>query len=238
MSRALLDYDLDLAAKLLVSLFNLKRIVFEPRVEAAANVKRRHVPFGQGGEIIERLRFRQSTVHARILRVDAGDLVRIFDGPRIYFAGASARAFHCRLFRKAVAGQVFIRRFPIFHHEADPYGASDDVKPLGQQLLIDLRFTKHKTRPVHPGHALRPQSWHDHHGGHRRVLHAEFLAVVAQRKERAAASVSVLIREIVVEILAAVLGGPSELVAREGWRWDPYCLYALLNEVRDRLGIA
>src|SRR4029077_4308875 len=74
MSRALLDYDLDFAAKLLVSLFNLKRIVFEPRVEAAANVKHRHVPFGQGGEIIERLRFRQSTVHARILRVDAGDL--------------------------------------------------------------------------------------------------------------------------------------------------------------------
>jgi hypothetical protein len=68
------------------------------------------------------------------------------------------------------------------------------------------------------------QCWHDHHGGHRRVLHAEFVAVVAQRKERAAASVSVLIREIAVEILAAVVGGPSELVAREGWRRGPLLL--------------
>jgi hypothetical protein len=33
-------------------------------------VKKRHVGFGQRGEIIERLRFRQGTVHARILSVD------------------------------------------------------------------------------------------------------------------------------------------------------------------------
>ena len=46
MSLALLDDDLDFAAKLLVSPFNLKRIVLEPRVEAAANVKKRHVGFG------------------------------------------------------------------------------------------------------------------------------------------------------------------------------------------------
>ena len=57
MSLAFLDDDLDLAAKFLVSLLNLKRIVLEPRVEAAANMKKRHVGFGQGSEIIERLRF-------------------------------------------------------------------------------------------------------------------------------------------------------------------------------------
>src|SRR6202158_4367816 len=81
MSLAHLDDDLDFAAKLLVSLFNLKRTVLEPWVEAAANVKKRHVGFGQGREIIERLGFGQGTVHARILSVDAGNLVRIFDGP-------------------------------------------------------------------------------------------------------------------------------------------------------------
>ena len=64
MSLALLFDDLDFAAKLLVSLFNLKRIVLEPRVEAAANVKKRRVGFGQGGEIIERLGFRQGIVTA------------------------------------------------------------------------------------------------------------------------------------------------------------------------------
>jgi hypothetical protein len=144
MSLALLDDDLDFAAKLVVSLFNLKRIVLEPGVEAAANVKKRHVGFGQGGEIIERLRFRQGTVHARILGVDAGNLVRIFHGPRVDFAGGAARAFHCRLLGKAVPGQVFIRRVPILHHEADSYGAGDDVKPLGQQFLIDLRVPNTK----------------------------------------------------------------------------------------------
>ena len=42
----LLDDDLDFAAKLLVSPFNLERIVLEPWVEAAANVKKRYVGFG------------------------------------------------------------------------------------------------------------------------------------------------------------------------------------------------
>ncbi len=50
MSLALLDDDLDFAAKLLVSPFNLRRIVLEPRVEAAANVKW-HVGFGQGARL-------------------------------------------------------------------------------------------------------------------------------------------------------------------------------------------
>jgi hypothetical protein len=68
MSLALLDDDLDFATKFLVALFNLERRVLEPRVEATANVAKRHVGFGQGGEIIERLRFRQGTGHARILR--------------------------------------------------------------------------------------------------------------------------------------------------------------------------
>jgi len=239
MSLALLNDDLDFTAKLLISLFNLKSIVLEPRVEAAANVKKRHVGFGQGGEIIERLRYRPGTVHARILGVDAGNLVRIFDGPRVDFAGAAARAFHCRLLRKAVSGQVFIRRVPILHHEADPYGAGDDVKPFSQQLLIDLRVTKHKTRPVHPGHACGGSARRDHHGGHRRAVHAEFVAVVARRKKWAAAGdVSVLIRIITVEILAAVVGGPGKLVAREGRRRTPYRAYALLNKVRDGLGVA
>ena len=59
MSLALLDDDLDFAAQFLVSLLHLERVVFEPRVEAAANVKKRHIGFGQGSEIIDRLRFRQ-----------------------------------------------------------------------------------------------------------------------------------------------------------------------------------
>ena len=70
-------------------------------------------------------------------------------------------------------------------------------------------------------------------------MHAEFVAVVARRKQRAAAGdVSVLIRVIAKEILDAVVGGPGELVAREGRRGDPYRPYALLNKVRDRLGVA
>src|ERR1035438_9747533 len=73
-SFALLNDDLDFAAKFLVSLFNLKRIVLEPRVKAAANVKKRHACFGQGGEIVERLRVRLGTAHARILSVDARNL--------------------------------------------------------------------------------------------------------------------------------------------------------------------
>src|SRR5258708_1548782 len=97
MSRALLDDDLDVSAKLFVSLFDPKRLVFEPRIEAAANMKKRHVGFSQASEIIERLGFGQGTVHPRILGVDAGNLVRIFDGPRVDFAGGSARAFHYRL---------------------------------------------------------------------------------------------------------------------------------------------
>ena len=45
-----------------------------------------------------------------------------------------------------------------------------------------------------------------------RALHAEFVAVVARRKQRAAAGdVSVLIRVIAEEILAAVVGGPVNL---------------------------
>jgi hypothetical protein len=60
MSLALLDDDLDFSTKFLVALFNLERRVLDPRVEAAANVEKRHVGFGQGGEIIERLRFRQA----------------------------------------------------------------------------------------------------------------------------------------------------------------------------------
>jgi hypothetical protein len=51
MSLALLDDDLDFASKLFVSLFNLKRIVLEPQVEAAANVEKLHIGFGQGGRL-------------------------------------------------------------------------------------------------------------------------------------------------------------------------------------------
>src|ERR1700679_227521 len=158
MSLALLNDDLDFAAKPLVSLLNLERIVLEPRVEAAANVKKRHAGFGQGIEIIERLRFHEWAAHARILSVDAGNLVRIFDGPRVDCAGGAARTFHHWLLGKAVPGQVFIRRVPIFHQRSvgvGSYGAGDDVKSLGQQRLIDLRVTKHKTRTIYPKHARR-----------------------------------------------------------------------------------
>jgi hypothetical protein len=40
---ALLDDDQDFATKFPVSLFNLEGVVVEPRVEAAANVKKWHV---------------------------------------------------------------------------------------------------------------------------------------------------------------------------------------------------
>jgi len=103
MSLAFFDDDLDFAVEFLVSLFNLKGIVFKMWLEAAANVKKRHVGFGHGGEIIERLRFRPGIVHARMLSVDSGILVGILNGPRVDFASSAARAFHRRFLPKAVS---------------------------------------------------------------------------------------------------------------------------------------
>src|SRR5580658_9060188 len=131
MSHALFDDDLDFATELFVSLFNLERIVLEPRVEGAANVEKRHVGFGQRGEIVERLGFREGAAHARILSVDTGDFVRIFDGPGVHFAGTAARAFDHRLLRKAVADHVFVGHVPIFYQRAvgvGGYRSGDDVK--------------------------------------------------------------------------------------------------------------
>ena len=199
-----------LAAEFLVLLLNRLRVLRQPRILAAADVHERHAGLGQGGQAIgQRRRLGHVAPHDRVLGVDARDLVRVAEGPRVHLAGRAAGALHDGFLGVAVIGHVFIDGVPLAAVRpvavvAD--GADDDHKALGQQALVDHRVAVHKARPEDPRLARGLLLRHDDRDGHL-VAQPRVVAVVALREERPAAGDVVLLgRELPVRALEAVIG--------------------------------
>ena len=88
-----------------------------------------------GARMIERLRLRHEAAQGGILAVDAGNLVRIFDGPGVGFAGRRSGAFHHGLPGKAVVGEELVDGVPLLPHRARlrREGATTMWKPLASR---------------------------------------------------------------------------------------------------------
>ena len=133
--------------------FSATRVwLVEPGVEAAADVDERHAGLGQGVQVVERRRLRHEAAQGRVLGVDAGDLVRVLDGPGVSFPGRRPGAFQHRLPGEAVVDEPLVGRVPLLPHRAGLRGqrGDDDVEALGEQGLVDRGVPADRVRPGRP----------------------------------------------------------------------------------------
>src|ERR1700722_2713432 len=214
MAFAFVDDNGNLTTEFVVALFRHARIAGKPGVETTANMEERHAGFGERGEIVKRLCFRHVAMHDGIFGADAGNLVRVFNGPGVGFSRCGPDAFHHGFPGKATIGEVFINLVPVRDQRAVGIvgdRAGDDMKPFGQQREINCGIRAYIIRPEYPGISGSRRLRHNDVDRSLDTLQVKSVSVVTLHKPRPTTrDVRPLLWEVAVEIRRAVEAGSSK----------------------------